>query len=119
MSEKKRHFLLSLFLLVFIWQVGFLCAGFLFQNNNVNVLTSSFIEEIEEEGDVQPLFFTDGFSDSDSEELLEEELEFNHIKNPIFLLKNLRPKKCTVALTPKPHFQNPFSPPEGVTFILN
>ena len=118
MSEKKRHFILSLFLMLFLWQIGFLCGGFLLQNQQVNAQTSFFIDGIEEDENIQLSQFTEGFSDADSQELMEEELELECNQHFKFQSENLLPKKRVELFSPSTHFQNPFSPPERVLFIL-
>lgn len=118
MFEKKRHFILSLFLMLFLWQIGFLCGGFLLQNQEVNTQTSFFIDGIEEDENIQLSQFTEGFSDADSQELMEEELELECNQHFKFQAKNLLPKKRVELFSSSTHFQNPFSPPEGVLFIL-
>jgi hypothetical protein len=118
MSEKKRQFILSLFLMLFLWQIGFLCCGFLLQKNQVNAQISFFIDGIQEDENMQLSQFTEGFSDSDSQELMEEELELECKQHFQFQSVNLLPKKRVELFLPTTHYQNPFSPPEGVFFIL-
>ena len=101
-------------MLLFVWQVAFLCGGYLFQNEQINAQTSYFVEEVQEDEEINIAQFTEDFSDSD---LLEQIEEVNKIiSSNLFNFKtsNIPPDVWTHELSSLTHFQNPYCPPEVI-----
>lgn len=114
MSEKNRRICSSLFMLLFVWQVAFLCGGYLFQNNQINAQSAYFVEEVQEDDNINVAQFTEGFSDSDEQQLIEEEHKLINSEYFQFNILNLTLHNWIKESFPPIHFQNPYSPPEGI-----
>lgn len=115
MSKNYRHFLSSLFLLLFIWQVFFICSGFLFQSKQYNTQVACFLDEIQGDESVFTDYFVEDYSDSISEELSEEDEE-NILYTSFFNFKKIKThlNNWVEDTYSQIHFQNPFSPPEVI-----
>lgn len=71
MSNRLRHIVSSALLVLFLWQIAYLCGSYLLQNDQVSTQTAYFVEELQEDDD---LF--DGFGNAMSEEEVEDHFSF-------------------------------------------
>lgn len=114
MSEKHRQIISSLFMLLFVWQVAFLCGGYLFQSKQINAQTAYFVEEVQEDDEINVAQFTEDFSDSDLLEQIEEGNKLINLSSYIFKTSNIPPDVWMHELSSLTHFQNPYCPPEVI-----
>lgn len=114
MSEKNRRICSSLFMLLFVWQVAFLCSGYLSQSDQINKQSAYFVEEVQEDDEINVAQFTEGFSDSDVQQLIEEEHKLINSDFFHFDIINPTPDNWIQESSSPSHFQNPYSPPDGI-----
>lgn len=114
MSEKNRQIISSLFMLLFVWQVAFLCGGYLFQSKQINAQTSYFVEEVQEDDEINIASFTEDFSDSDCQEQIEEGHKLINSYFYNFKNSNVPPDDWMQEPSSLTHFQNPYCPPEVI-----
>lgn len=101
-----------MFLLLFLWQVAYLCGSYTLQNEDISAQTAYFVEELQEEEDL-----ADGLLGGiDFEETEDAEDDFELISTSYFFStqKSWADISLIERLDPKVHFQNPFSPPEMI-----
>lgn len=101
-----------MFLLLFLWQVAYLCGSYTLQNEDISAQTAYFVEELQEEEDL-----ADGLLGGiDFEETEDGEDDFDLVSTCyVFKTQKSLPEITLIErLNPKVHFQNPFSPPEMI-----
>lgn len=114
MTKRFRQLVSTLFLLLFIWQVAYLCGSYQFQNDSLSAQTAYFLEELQEEDDLTFDQFNDGSTNSDFQEISEEETELNYNPNYAFLINKINLKVLLLKFPPLHFKQSPIPPPEVI-----
>lgn len=101
-------------MLLFVWQVAFLCGGFLFQSKQLNAQSAYFVEEVQEDDEINVAQFSEGFSDSEVQQIIEEEHKLINSEFFRFKVINTTPDNWIQESSSLIHFQNPYSPPDVI-----
>lgn len=101
-----------MFLLLFLWQVAYLCGSYTLQNEDISAQTAYFVEELQEEEDLADGLL--GGIDFEETEDAEDDFELISTSYLFSTQKSWAEISLIERLDPKEHFQNPFSPPEMI-----
>lgn len=89
-----------------------MCGGYLFQSKQINAQTSYFVEEVQENDEINIAQFTEDFTDSDFQEQVEEGHKIINTSFFNFQNSNIPPDVWVQESSSITHFQNPYCPPE-------
>lgn len=110
MSNRKRHIVSSALLVLFMWQIAYLCGSYLLQNEQVSSQAAYFVEELQEDDD---LF--DGFGGAMSEEEVEEHFAFEYVDFFFSSEPKTHYSIHQVDYYPPIHTKIPIPPPEMIS----